>query len=261
MQHRLFIAFTFLCLMAFTPQDATPNGYHFCGEAGVSAVLSGNRIALDDVSKLVFDGVQAPMIPRDGQVFKPWPLASWVRSHFADIVEGQRLTLYCNGADFDRHGERVALAKLANGAWLHEVMLKDGLARVAILSKNTAFAAALYEMEEEARAAKRGLWDHPSYAVLDAAKPDDIITGRYHVLRGVIQTVSITKLKTYINFGEDYRTDFTLELTPKVTRDFISGGIDVEGLQGVTIEVRGWVDWRGGPRIILTHPSQIRLLP
>jgi len=260
-RQRLTLSLISMGLMAFGSQDATPNGYHLCGEAQVSEVLSGNRMVLDSGSKLLLDAVQAPMIPREGQVFKAWPLASWSRSKVADLVEGQTLTFFCGAADYDRHGERVALVKFQNGTWLHTMMLKDGLARVALLSKNIPLAEELYAVEKQTREEGRGLWDHPAYAVLDTGKPTEIITARYQVLSGVVQTVSITKSKTYINFGSDYRTDFTLEMTPKVTRDFTRTGIDVEALAGANIEARGWVDWRGGPRIILTHPSQINLLP
>ena len=259
-RHRFIISVFIFGLMAFSAEDAKPKGYHLCGEAKASAVLSGNRMTLEGGSKLVLDGVLAPMIPREGQEFKQWPLASWARSKVETIVENQTLTLFCGGRDFDRYGERVALVRLESGAWLHNLMLADGLARVDLTSQNITFAKTLYEMEDAARKSRVGLHDHPAYGVLDATKPDDIRVGRFHVLVGAVYSVYTAKTKSYINFGEDFREDFTLELSPKVTRQFTKAGIDIQSLKGKRIEVRGWVDARGGPRIILTHPSQIRIL-
>jgi micrococcal nuclease len=42
---------------------------------------------------------------------------------------------------------------------------------------------------------------------------------------------------------------------------FSAGGIDLKGLAGKRLRVRGWVEWRNGPMIAATHREQIELLP
>lgn len=44
-------------------------------------------------------------------------------------------------------------------------------------------------------------------------------------------------------------------------RAFAAAGIDLKGLAGKPVRVRGWIEWRNGPMIAATHPEQLELLP
>jgi len=48
---------------------------------------------------------------------------------------------------------------------------------------------------------------------------------------------------------------------PKHVPAFPAAGIDVKGLAGKRVRVRGWIEWRSGPMIAVTHPEQLELLP
>jgi micrococcal nuclease len=54
----------------------------------------------------------------------------------------------------------------------------------------------------------------------------------------------------YLNFG-----DVTISIDRKHVPAFPAAGIDVKGLAGKRVRVRGWIEWRSGPMIAVTHPA------
>ena len=64
----------------------------------------------------------------------------------------------------------------------------------------------------------------------------------------------------YINFSRDWKTDFTVSVTSEKRLAFSRQGINLMGLNGKTIRVRGWVRNYNGPLIEITHPQQIEVL-
>ena len=65
--------------------------------------------------------------------------------------------------------------------------------------------------------------------------------------------------RLYLNFGPDYRTDFTIAIA---RRDLKLFGRDFDGkaLEGKTLRVRGWLKSVNGPMIEATHPEQIEMV-
>ena len=66
--------------------------------------------------------------------------------------------------------------------------------------------------------------------------------------------------RIFLNFGRDWRTDFTVTIPSAARRDFVNAGLDPDSLAGLRIRVRGWVRSRDGPMIEATHPEQIEVL-
>jgi micrococcal nuclease len=66
--------------------------------------------------------------------------------------------------------------------------------------------------------------------------------------------------RIYLNFADDWRSDFTISIEQDVPA-LAAAGIDLKGLAGKPVRVRGWIEWRNGPMIAATHPEQLELLP
>ena len=70
--------------------------------------------------------------------------------------------------------------------------------------------------------------------------------------------VGETKRTIYLNFGEDYRTDFTALIRRS---DAAGWGDGLKDLAGVSVRIRGVMEaWNGG-LIRIEHPGQIERLP
>ncbi|MDX1711308.1 MAG: hypothetical protein R3316_09250 [Rhodovibrionaceae bacterium] len=66
--------------------------------------------------------------------------------------------------------------------------------------------------------------------------------------------------RVYLNYGEDWRRDFTVTLDRKTAARFRDEGIDPLAYEGRRLRVRGWVKSFNGPMIEVTHPEQIEVL-
>ena len=85
-------------------------------------------------------------------------------------------------------------------------------------------------------------------------------TGRFRIVRGRVLRVAPTEGYVYLNFGADWRADFTV----RVRRTELDGalrGRRPRGARGRLVEVRGVVLQAGGPLIELSHPEQMQVLP
>ena len=71
---------------------------------------------------------------------------------------------------------------------------------------------------------------------------------------------AVVRGRGYLNFGTDWKTDFTVVVPPDAVRLFRREGVDIPSFQGRTVRVRGWLRWYNGPQMEVTHPEQIEVL-
>jgi endonuclease YncB( thermonuclease family) len=227
--------------------------------AKVVKVIDGDTVVLDDGKEVRLVGIQAPKLPLNRPNFKEWPLAREAKDELEKLVLNQRVTLSYGGARMDRHGRTLAHLHTDDGTWAQGEMLSRGLARVYTFADNRAAAADLLALETQAREGKRGIWALNYYRVQDAdgkVGPPDT----YQLVEGTVVEVADVRGRFFLNFGSDFKKDFTAGISPKDARNFASAGLDPESLKGKRVRLRGWIDERNGPAMDLTHPEQVELL-
>lgn len=143
--------------------------------------------------------------------------------------------------------------------WLQGKLLSEGLAFLDPESDGIAPSLLddMIAMESEARNARRGIWNVPFYAGKPARELTGQDEGRYAFVRGTVVDAVRVKNKVYLNFGPDWRTDFTVLIAARHLKDFRNTGIDPLTLKGKSLHVRGWIKHNFGPMIEVTHPAQI----
>lgn len=159
----------------------------------------------------------------------------------------------------ERHGRLVAQVYLRNGTWVQEEILKHGLARVLPPLNDRNQAMEMLALEAKARTARRGLWRLKTYTV----QPSNNIRsspGSYQLIEGRIQAAGKIRRHVYLNFGPNWRTDFTVILKPAAQRLFFKEALDPTTLQNAYVRVRGWLQTYNGPMIEVDHPQQIEIL-
>ncbi|MBI4182447.1 MAG: thermonuclease family protein [Proteobacteria bacterium] len=230
------------------------------GESAPAAeVIDGDTLVLAGGAEVRLVGIQAPKLPLGRANFPTWPLAEEARRALQELSLGRRLTLYYGGQRTDRHGRLLAHLFDEAGTWLQGEMLARGLARVYSFADNRALVAGMLALEEGARAARRGLWADPFYRVLTPEETGRAI-GTFQIVEGRVVAVARASGRTYLNFGADWRSDFTVSIPPSALRLFRAAGVAPEGYQGRRLRVRGWLGLRNGPMIEATHPEQIERL-
>ncbi|MCF4164209.1 thermonuclease family protein [Zavarzinia compransoris] len=240
-----------------------PAGLRPIGHGRVVEVVDGDTVRLDTREQVRFVGTQAPKLPLGRPGYPTWPFARESRAHLVSLVGGQRVSLHAGGAARDRHGRILAHLVTDDGTWIQGAMLEGGFARVYTFKDNRVPARAMLALEAAAREARRGLWADPTYRVRQAGEPDlatlaDGVPG-YHLVEGRVLDVGRSRGRWFLNFGRDHRTDFTATIAPEDADLFADEGIDVHGLEGRRVRIRGWIEDRNGASIDVTHPEQIEL--
>lgn len=219
----------------------------------VAQVVNAKSFTTSDGKTVRLASLQAPNLPdeRLGE-----PMGGEARAALAAMIEGKQVRLKIIEAA-DRHGRIVADIYDERGRWVQEEMVKAGMAMVYSFADNQANLPRLLLAEREARAAKRGIWAVSYYAVVKAERAGERM-GRYALVEGAVTQAVRPKDNWYINFSEDWKTDFTGFVARKDNRHFKQ--FDLTALKGKRVRLRGWVYEHDGPAMDITHPGQIEVV-
>ena len=228
-----------------------------CGVFLVDKALSGDELLAMDGSRLLLAAVKAPEVWQPNDQYRSWPHAEKSRQLLENLALGRSLSLYCEGETQTFDGRKIAHALTETGEWLQHELVTQGIVLLLPRANHQSGLDALRTAEDIARQEKRGLW---SELELEATADADIPTGRLAIVTGKVLNAARSGNRIFLNFCDDWRKDFTAEIPTRVIRLFKKNNIDPLELQGFTIEVRGWVTWRGGPHMLVEGPGQIRLL-
>ncbi|MDE0389010.1 MAG: thermonuclease family protein [Rhodospirillales bacterium] len=237
-----------------------PAGLALDAEARVVEVIDGSTVLLEDGETVRLAGIEAPKHTSRDAASRTEPLAEKAKQALVDLVQGRRVGLATGNVPRDRYGRlRGHLMRSDDGTWIQGALLAAGLARVHSLVDDRAGVAEMHAIERGARADRRGIWSQPRYQVLTASKADDGLHS-FQLVEGRVKAAAVVRGRGYLNFGDDWREDFTVSIGPRDRRRFETEGIAIEDYEGRLVRVRGWVDSFNGPMIEATHPEQIEVL-
>jgi endonuclease YncB( thermonuclease family) len=235
----------FLLLLAIPAQAAKPA---LLDIGTVKGIQRPDLLLLDNGKSYRLAGIR---IPAD---YAPQALEA-----LESDVLGKKVHIYASGgAVADRYGVPLAYALREDRASIQVGLVSKGLAWFNASAGGGNMPDVLRRAEEKARAARRGFWSDPAYAVKTPAN----VRGYSHsfqVVAGKILDVALKNDYAYLNFGPDWKTDFTISLPRKNWRRF-GAGVDFASWRGRIVRIRGWVESRNGPMIELTNPEQIEFI-
>ena len=229
------------------------------GQGRVVEIVDGDTLFLGDGVQVRLVGIQAPKLPLGRPGFKTWPLASEAKRVLETLTLGRRVTLSYGGRRLDRYGRALAHLHRDDGLWIQERLLHMGLARVYSFRDNRAVVPEMLAAEGVARAARIGIWGHVWYRIWQQEKLYAGLEG-FQLIEGIVLKPALVRGRVYLNFGQDWRQDFTITVAPRDRRLFDRAGFDYLGLAGHRVRVRGWLKHYNGPSIEASHPEQIEVL-
>ncbi len=223
----------------------------------VAQVPNGKTLVLEDGRTIRLAALQTPNLAQD-DAEEHEPLALIARDNlqrWVDATDGVRLELLSK--ERDRHGRVVAVVYNRNGETAQTAQLADGYGWTYTFPDTRKLASDFLKAEREAEIARRGVWSHSAYSTLPHTQTEAHL-GSFRLVEGTILTVADMQRNRFLNFGEDWKNDFTLMIEPEHDDNFDPAW--VKSLEGKRVRVRGWLFNRNGAMMALTHPEQIEVM-
>lgn len=161
----------------------------------------------------------------------------------------------------DRYDRLIAAATTPDGDLAEQLVREGRLIAWPRAGQHAAFDR-LYAAEAAARAENAGGWGAGVFMV----RPPDPNSLAQHldgpvIVEGVVvDTGEARDGRAFVNFGLDWRTDFTATADREARRVFEEAGIDLMALEGARVRVRGWLYETNGPSISLRRPAQLEIV-
>ncbi len=232
-----------------------------------TAVTGPRSLRLDDGTEVALEGLLPPSRLDHRSVPEDWALPEQAAEALAQAAVGRSVELSGRAKERDRYGRRVAQVHIQSGQgqlWLQDYLIQTGHARVAIRDIHEACQSrALLRGETIARDKRRGLWAGAGYAIRAADKPWELLRYRstLQIVEGRVKAIARVRSKVFINFGREWKRDFTIGIRWSFAKKLRVAGLKIEQLKGRKVRVRGWIERRGGPYIQLRKREQISLVP
>ena len=187
-------------------------------------------------------------------------------------LSAQEVQVWGQVGTLDRY-QRSLIHLVDHDVWLQKAWVAEGIFRVLpgmASSQGLACLGELYRAEMGAVQGQRGLWSESKNTVLDA---QDVAELKKHIaefvlVEGGVRAVGKGGGRHFINFGEDWRSDFTVVVPQSVLSDWPQDlqhpqflqDRSLSSLVGQRVRVRGWMTSYRGPEIIVDDLSQIEIL-
>jgi endonuclease YncB( thermonuclease family) len=231
------------------------------GDQEVTQIIDPLTILLKNKELVRLTGIEIP----DFTPYDSGPVAQSAKAVLTDMLMNKTVRIYMTkNKDIGRKNRMGHVLyhlsiKEDSDAWVQGTLVRLGLARVRTDKSNPEMAAQLYEQERLARSEKLGLWSLPQFAIQTPEQSVNLLNS-YQIVEGRIESASRRQSMIFLNFGKDWRRDFTIGIKSANNRAFLKAKMDVMGLNTKTIRVRGWVREYNGPYIEIDHPELIEIV-
>jgi endonuclease YncB( thermonuclease family) len=248
--------------------DGPPPAPPLLGMVRVDAVIDGRTVRLEDGREVRLAGIlppEPPLASRDatsGRV-PGWAPAERARTALGTLLIGRMVVLHAASDLPDRYGRLHARLVRDDGLGVEAELVRSGLALVEIAgSGDQAGAGSLIDAERQARGAEAGLgaglWASAVFALRSPEQAARLI-GSFQIVEGRVVGTATVNGEVMLNFGPDWRTDFTIRIPRGGMRQFRAAALDPRRWVGRRLRVRGWIHSQNGPMIDVAYPEQIEL--
>jgi len=227
----------------------------------VIEVIDGDTVRLSNGKLLRYIGLDTPevRIKNKGGDFKyqPQPFSLEAKEFNRKLVEGKDVRIEFDIEKADRYGRLLGYC-FVDKIFVNARLIEQGYAVLYTYPPNVKYVDLLVASQKKAQRTKKGLWG--SFAIIDHTQADKYINQIRSVQGWVVETYKSTKC-VFLNFGRDYRSDFTVAIFNNTLGAFNKEGIDPESFyEGKEIRVTGKIREYNGPEIIVNSPYEIEVL-
>ncbi|MEB2644976.1 thermonuclease family protein [Pseudomonas canadensis] len=223
----------------------------------VQRVVDGDTVRLKDGRSVRMIGLNAPETGKKGRPDEPYAVAARQRLQTLVDASDGRVGLVPGRESKDRYGRTLAHLYGADGENLEAQLLADGLGFQIGVAPNTDLVACQQAAENSARDARLGLWRQSPVQNVAQLKQSG-----FALVSGQVSKIERNRGGIWI----EVQGAVVLRIAPDLVKQFDIAVLS--GLQGKTIEARGWVQdraKRGGLKngqarwmLSLTDPGMLK---
>lgn len=248
---------------ALAEPDALPSAdfseMKHTGGGRVLQVISPQEIQLADGRIVKLSGLHFP----DYSTEDTGPFAMMAMRIMTDMLTDQDVLLYQTNDEklgrVDRMGRQIAhVVRKKDGAWIQGSLLALGLSVARTTQRTPEMIARMLEQEAKARSEKLGLWEE-TISILSPEEAGEHI-GSFQIVEGRVESAALNKNRIYLNFGKNWREDFTVTIAPENRKAFSRQQINPLDWNGQILQVRGWISSYNGPSMEIDHPEAVEIL-
>lgn len=228
-------------------------------QARVIDCIDGDTIKLEDGTMVRYIGIDTPELhKKEGQNWEDVNEAFALEAKLLNeqLVKNKLVKLEFDVERKDKYSRLLAYCFVDN-IFVNERILEEGLGLFYTRPPNQRYVGILVSAQKKARGNQKGIWGKELFITPEEACK---YIGSVATLEGVVLKVTKTDKVIYLNFGRDYKKDFTVVIFKQDLPSFIAEGINPVSFKGKTLRVFGKIKEYNGPEIICRHPSQIEIL-
>lgn len=232
----------------------------FAYPAEIAEVFDGDTVLTTKGEHIRLVNINSPEVAHDNMLAQPF--GDEARRYLTNRAKGKKIEVKPAKKKLDKYKRTLAEIFL-DGQSLNREMVAVGLAHVYTFPDNSEDVKDLLTVEAQARDAHKGLWQDKRWEVIPATGtvPDTWI-GQFHLVEGRVKNVVPMKDQIYLNFGDNWREDFTVEIPRKFLAKFTAQKIDpATYYRDKKLRVRGVLKPVNGVLVTATHPAQLEVLP
>lgn len=220
--------------------------------AEFASAVSASSFRTRDGREIRLAGVIGP--GEDGSPASP-EIVAGARSALAATLVGHELRLaILNIAD---RYQRITAQVFADGNWIQQSMLRDGLVRVDPGRITGLCDSALYSAEREGADAQAGHWADGRFRV---KTPDEVTksAGRFEIVEGEVWRSRDVRGREIIEFRN--ASSFQVAIQPQAVRALRLTHVDLRRLRGKAIRVRGWIGLNDRPVMEISTAAALEVI-
>ncbi len=258
MRTPVFLLSIFLFLLSCSPQDSRYS------HIKITKVIDGDTLVLETGQLLRLIGIDTPELRRKtlkGFIYEPAPLSKEAKEFTKRLAEEKFARIEFDVDKKDKYGRLLGYCFIKGkdkDLFLNKRLLEEGLAVLYTYPPNVKYVEEFVKAQRKARQNKKGLWG--AYEVISPQKAKDFI-GQIRTVRGKVLSTYNSGKAIFLNFGEDYKKDFTVVIFRNSFNYFYQRGITPEIFyRGKVVEVTGRIREYNGPEIIVNSPLEIEVI-
>lgn len=228
----------------------------------VKYVYDGDTFTTTDGKKVRLLNINTPETAKKNSPSELFAIDA--KKELIKLIDKKEVILKYDDEKKDKYKRHLAYVYLKDGTFVNSKMLESGYAHLYTFPNNVSKFEELKKSEEIAKSQNKGIWSDKRWEIQDANSTKKISKfrfGKYQTFEGEVLKSTSVKKKIFLNFGHNWRQDFSVEINKKNLKYFKKANINPEiDYINKTVRIRGILRPVNGSLINVTHPQQIEVL-